>query len=538
MRKLYLVCLCIACSFALQAQTPNQIIPYGYQYYQKFNTSVYDTSSKFHSSIKGFYSDDSLLVNRYRFLNNLGADTANKRKWVIRKLFDEHLIHIEKPDYTFYADFLPDLQIGREFKEGKTTWLNTRGYQIGITVGKKFSFYTNGFENQGVFTKYLNDYIDSNRVVPGQNRGKFEKRTKDWTYPSAILSYTANKYINFALGYDKNFIGDGYNSLFLSDVAPNYSFFRIRALLGSVQYQTIFAYMIDQGAPRLTADTADRRLPDRGKWNAIHYLDWNVSKRVSLGFFQAITWSDIEPEGKRGFDFNYIHPFIFLRPIEGIQTYSPDKVRLGINGKYEILHNTVLYTQFMLDEYVGKEFFAGRGFWANKYAWQLGVRGSNLFGVEQLNYLAEYNMARPFTYSHLQRLTSYSASGQPLAHPLGANFRELTTLLNYSYKRLDFQVHAMIANYGLDQDGKNYGKNILLNYYTRATEFDNRLGQGLNTDLFYYEAKASYMINPKYGLRIELGTTYRNETNREFTSKTNLINIGLRSTFRNFYQNF
>src|SRR5690349_17067806 len=100
MRKLYLVCLCIACSFAVQAQTPNQIIPYGYQYYQKFNTSVYDTSSKFHSSIKGFYSDDSLLVSRYRFLNSLGADTVNKRKWVIRKLFDEHLIHIENPDYT------------------------------------------------------------------------------------------------------------------------------------------------------------------------------------------------------------------------------------------------------------------------------------------------------------------------------------------------------------------------------------------------------------------------------------------------------
>ena len=71
--------------------------------------------------------------------------------------------------------------------------------------------------------------------------------------------------------------------------------------------------------------------------NMAHYIDWNVTKRFSAGFFQAVTWADAEPEGKRGFDFNYAHPFVFLRSVESANTTSPDKMRLGFNLKYEVL---------------------------------------------------------------------------------------------------------------------------------------------------------------------------------------------------------
>lgn len=38
--------------------------------------------------------------------------------------------------------------------------------------------------------------------------GKLDGKTKDWSYATALLSFTANKHLNIALGYDKNFIGD------------------------------------------------------------------------------------------------------------------------------------------------------------------------------------------------------------------------------------------------------------------------------------------------------------------------------------------
>jgi hypothetical protein len=537
MKKYLLLGVLVVAIFSLKAQTPNVNIPYSYPFYQKLNKSVYDVNSRSHSAIKGFYADDSLLVNRYQDLMGMGVDSLNKRSWVRRKLTQEHLLNFKGDDYTVYADFLPDLQIGRDFNENTTTWKNTRGFQIGGTVGDKFSFYTNGFENQGVFANYINDFINTTKVVPSEMGGglKVDKRVKDWAYVTALLSYTPNKHLNIALGYDKNFIGDGYRSMLLSDVAANYSFLRVRATLGNVQYQTIFGYMLDPGAEKLTTD---RRLGDRGKWAAMHYIDWNATNRFSIGFFQAVTWADAQPEGKRGFDFNYVHPFIFLRPLEGANTYSPDKMRLGINTKYEILDKTTVYGQFMIDEFTAKEFFSNKGYWANKWALQLGFRGSDLFKVKNLNYLAEFNTARPYTYAHFDRVSNYSAMNQPLAHPLGANFREVLAILNYSYKRFDIQGQMMYARYGLDPDGTNYGKDIFKSYLTRTVEYGSHIGQGIATDLYFAEGRVAYLLNPKYNLRLEVGGVLRRETNGIKNSNTALFTFGLRSTFRNLYQDF
>ena len=525
--------LVFVCSNA-NAQTPNVNIPYSYQFYQKLNKSVYDVNTRTHSSIKGFYADDTLLVHRFEGLMKMGTDSLNRRSWLRRKITEEHLLNFKGEDYEVYADLLPDFQIGRDFNQNTNTWLNTRGYQIGGKVGEKFSFYTNGFENQAVFANYITDFINTNQVIPSQMSGKLGKRVKDWAYVTALLSYTPNKHLNFALGYDKNFIGDGYRSMLLSDVAANYSFFRIRASLGDVQYQTIFGYMLDPGAPKLTTD---RRLGDRGKWAAMHYVDWNVTKRLSLGFFQAITWADAEVEGKRGFDFNYVHPFVFLRPIEGANAQSPDKMRLGINTKYELFDHTTVYGQFMFDEFTAKEIFSGKGYWANKWAMQIGFRGSDLFKVEGLNYLAEFNTARPYTYAHFDRVSNYAAMNQPLAHPFGANFREVLGIMNYTYKRFDFQGQLMYARYGLDTEGTNFGKDIFKGYETRSLSYGSYIGQGLKTNLYFAEGRVSYLLNPKYNLRLELGGVYRRESNT-VAKNTGLITFGLRSTFRNLYQDF
>lgn len=516
-----------------EAQTPNQYLPYSFDFYQKYNAEVYDRSTSFHSSIKPYFQDDSVLKFAVDSFHNIGSDTL-KRSWVRRKLLNEHLIDIRKKEYTFYLDFLPDFQIGYDSQAGRT-WLNTRGFQVGGTIGNKFSFYTSGFENQAVFPTYIADFVNQNRVVPGQTGGKFGTDIKDWAYSTASLSYTANKYLNFTLAYDKNFIGDGYRSMLLSDVAANYSFVRLRASLGAVQYQTVFAYMLDPGAPKLTND---RRLGDRGKWGAFHYLDWNISKKLALGFFQAVTWADAEPEGKRGFDFNYVHPFVFLRPIESANSTSPDKMRLGINTKYEVLKNTTLYGQFMIDEFTAKEFFAGDGYWANKWALQLGFRGSNLFGINRLNYLGEFNTARPYTYAHFDRVSNYAQYNQPLAHPFGANFREFLGLLNYSLKRFDFSGQLIYAHYGLDPAGNNFGKNIFLSYNTRSLDYNSKVGNGIGTDLYFAKGKVSFLINPKYNLRLEAMALSRVESNSIGKNQTNYLTFGLRSSFRNFYDDF
>src|SRR5690606_24156292 len=198
--------------------------PYSYHFYQKLNNVLYHTDTKLHTSLKPLIIDD-VLQPRYDSLMQL--EVVYRHSWGGRKLFNEHLIDIQKDDYTFYADFLPDFQIGRDFAGGgRTTWLNTRGAQVGVTIEDKFSLYVNFFENQGVFPTYLDDYIFTHAITPGQGYGKTladNPRKKDWMYGSAVLSYTVNKYLNVTLAYDKNFIGDGYRSVLLSDVSSNYT---------------------------------------------------------------------------------------------------------------------------------------------------------------------------------------------------------------------------------------------------------------------------------------------------------------------------
>ncbi|MDT3401759.1 gliding motility protein RemB [Mucilaginibacter terrae] len=525
-----------------------QYQPYSYQFYQKLNDSVYSTKSKFHSAVKPYIISDSTLYPRYRALMDYGVDTTVRHSWVYRKLFNEHLIDIKHNDYTFFADYLPDLTIGRDFSNSRTTWLNTRGYQLGGTIGNKFYFYSSGYENQAVFANYFDTYVNQTGIVSGQayDRKYGDSRTKDWSYVTALLSYTPNKYLNVAAGYDKNFIGDGYRSMLLSDFSSPSTFFKLTGNLGSVSYMVMWSYMQDPRSTKLSYETGNRK-----KWGVFHYLDWNITNRLSLGFFDSVIWGDADDAGhKRGFDFTYGNPIIFLRPVEA-DNGSPDNALIGFNGKYEFSTQLVAYGQFALDEFEAKNFFSNKGSSRNKYGWQIGARGTDLFNVKRLNYLIEYNGAKPYTYAQEKAINNYANNGEALAHPWGANFKEIVSLLNYTYKRFDFTGQLTYGHYGLDQNNLNWGKDPFQNYLTparytgppenfgtrlSASTVGNFIGQGLTTNLYYAEAKVAYLLNPKYNLRIELGGTFRRENNDAFKNNTAMLSFGIRSSFRNLYQ--
>src|SRR6478672_4276398 len=131
-----------------------QIIPYSYYQYQKLNKDLYSLDSRYHTSLKPVIGDDTTITRK---LDSLLMPIGDKKysSWVGRKLFNEHLVEVNKEDFNIYLDFLPDFQVGRDREHGITTWLNTRGYQIGGNIGKTFSFYSSGFENQSRFNNYL-----------------------------------------------------------------------------------------------------------------------------------------------------------------------------------------------------------------------------------------------------------------------------------------------------------------------------------------------------------------------------------------------
>jgi hypothetical protein len=289
----------------------------------------------------------------------------------------------------------------------------------------------------------------------------------------------------------------------------------------------MWAYMEDQNAIQFNQFYNYRR-----KWGAFHYIDWNINTRASLGFFNALIAEEADDQGNlHGFDINYINPILFLRSL-GPSGGVSDHTLFGFNGKYKVLNKTTVYGQVLIDQSTNS---------ANscRNAYQLGFRGADLFKVNSLNYLFEFNTASPYTYSNQNPIVNYAELSEPLAHPFGANFKEWLGIMNYSIGRFDFQGQLNYAKYGLNTTSINYGKDITIaDNSALPTSNVGSTGQGVATTLKYAEGTVSFMLNPKYNLRVEVGGLLRQEKNDLTDTKTTLITLGLRSSFRNLYHDF
>ncbi len=503
------------------------MVPYNSQNIRE----LYLDTVNHHTALKQILREDSLETDN--------ISTQKKHSWLYRKLFQEHLLELCKPDYNIFVDFLPDFQVGRS-SQNKTTWLNTRGLIVQGNVGRKFYFESSFFENQGLFPVYLDSFVQKKRVIPGQGQIKYSDqigKRYDFSYVNALLSYTPSEYLNLTLGYGNNSLGDGYRSLVLSDIGFSYPYLKITGTLGQFQYTSMWTQFMD-----LSSKSYSQAYEDLGynkKWGVFHFLDWNATKKLTIGLFDAIIWPDSDTSGrKRGFDWTYLNPIIFLRPAE-YSVGSSDNAMVGMNIKYKFFPKFTAYGQFVLDEFKLKEFTRNKGWWANKWSTQIGFRSFDLFKVPKLDLQGELNIARPYTYSFRNGQGNYAHYNQSLAHPMGANFKEVLGIASYTYKRWYIRGQLTFAQYGLDPDAAiNYGGDIFKSYETRAQEYNNKIGQGLKTDFFYGQGSIAFVLNPKYNLRLEASAAARQEKNSLGTNREFIFSFGLRSTFRQFYYDF
>ena len=92
----------------------------------------------------------------------------------------------------------------------------------------------------------------------------------------------------------------------------------------------------------------------------------------------------------------------------------------------------------------------------------------------------EFNSVRPYTYSHETLFTNYAHYRQPLAHPMGANFKEWIGILRYQpFNKLNFTGKIIFNQYGADGIISNFGKNILLD--RRCCSGGRSIGGGISS---------------------------------------------------------
>lgn len=419
-----------------------------------------------------------------------------------------YLYEVHRPDFFLQLQPLLHFQAGMEQSDTNShiTFLNRRGLRVRGGIDQKVFFETQVVETQESTPYHVQDRIREDEAVPGAGFYKvYDSRLTDapndgvdYLLAQGRLSFQLTKHIGTELGHGRHFIGDGMRSLLLSDFSNNYFYLKFNTRIWKFHYQNLFAELTqdyDRGP--------DRVLPK--KYMAAHYLNIQISKRLRLGLFEATVFGR-----DNGFDLQYLNPIILYRAVEQ-SLGSPDNAMLGLTGRYLFFKHFSLYGQLVIDEFKFSELFLERrGWWANKYGVQLGAKYIDAFGVQNLDIQAEYNTVRPYTYTFRSAEANYTHYNQPLAHPLGANFREFLARVQYRPKpRWAIRGQLLWADYGLDTLSSNWGSDIFRSYTEIEQQYGNQTGQGISTQQLQCYIELQYELRP--GLYLEAFYRYRNE---------------------------
>ena len=464
------------------------------------------------------YNMRSLLMNNSEWVTGSKEGFAS-RKPVLNSFYKTKANFLEVNSKDFFLALNPVLQIylGAEKGNDDRIFLNTRGVSVRGLIGKKIGFSSFITDNQERGPVFFQQQVGKYRAVPGVGFYKtFKKTGVDYFDARGYITFNAAKFIDFQLGYDKNFIGNGYRSLFLSDWGNSNLFAKINTKIWKLNYQNIFMELMPQ-----FKKSGDKLLPR--KYAAMHHLSMNVTKWLNVGLFEGVVFGRQDH-----FDFQYLNPIIFYRHIEGT-VGSPDNALAGLDFKANVAHRLQFYGQFLLDEFILKEVKNNPTSWVNKFGIQAGVKYIDAFGIKNMDLQFETNRVRPFTYSHNDTIANYTHYNQPLAHPLGANFQEFIGILDYQpANKWHIYARAIYYNQGLDSAGINFGGNIFRDYTTRSSNDGFKMAGGKKGSCFNGVLQVSYEW--RQNLNFDLALLQRSYELAGVSGRTNttMVTAGVR----------
>ncbi len=427
-----------------------------------------------------------------------------------REIKSENGINVVKP-----VNFVPLVDVGINYQSELGYRVSGGGIFESNPNWKKFYLRAGaigGVESADSVTTAKYEYFDSLKSI----QSIFQ--------PTVRFAYTPNHIFNFQIGHDKNFIGEGNRSLFVSDYGKPYYFGQIRARFWHVEYTMLYQFLNE-----------NYKSTKAQKLAASHYLSWNVSKKINLGVFETVIFQPTDTLLYRGFDVEYLNPVVFFRPQE-YAIGSADNVLLG--ASFTIKHKKqTLYGQLIVDEFLLSEIRAKSGWWANKYGGQLGIKGYLKLKNEKLFYRVEANAVRPYTYAHVNSLQNYGNQNSTMSHPYGANFIELLFEAKWQRNNWFVKLFANGGYQGLDEGGKSYGGNIYLPYMLRPNNYKNKIGQGIRNNYFRINLHAAYKLSEKGSIFAFAELQYRYDS--ALSQKSHFVPfIGIRSYLWNDYRNY
>ena len=230
--------------FAFTAIAQQLNFPLNYEMQNRVERYI-SNSSHFITAAKPYNMAELQTAIGDSAMQELGFDTDSSKSGFKFGILKGDMLSVSTKRKKFYFAINPvlDAQFGYDVNEKKLKYTVGYGVKFEANLGKKISL---SFTYQGVTENYLHqadNYAVQYGVLPGYRKATFKGGRVSSQLFSGYLSFSPNKYFNLQLGNDKQFWGDGYRSLFLSDNASNAPYLKLTTNFWRIKYTYLLNVM-------------------------------------------------------------------------------------------------------------------------------------------------------------------------------------------------------------------------------------------------------------------------------------------------------
>ncbi len=407
--------------------------------------------------------EDGFLPKEY---DSAAADAS----WLNRKIFYEDFISLEKEGLQLTVNPLMNLAAGQSSLKDNLIYRNTRGVGVEGKLGNSVLFNTSFYETQQNAPAWIDNYYRKFGVLPGETHAK-SYGDDGYDNGSVYGSFGVNQHLGkwkmqFRLGYDNLFLGEGKRSLFLSDYSLPYYFGGLHIRKNRFDYLHLTASLQNPNLRNvLDLETSQRpsTAPYQKKSLSVHYLRYQLTDFIRMGLFEATVYQ-VADSSERKFSMQYVNPVIF----SNVLAYGLDdnnNVLLGLDFLMTFKRSFQAYFQIVAD---------------NTEKGGLGFLSSLQYRTSRFKLTGEWSETGRAVMTHTDPRQSYSHYNQPLGHAAGAGTQELLLESGYRINRAEVEARYI-----------HQKKDIGLEYRLLPA---SELTQEITHE--FYQFTARYIVNP------------------------------------------
>ena len=162
---------------------------------------------------------------------NLQSLLRNNAEWVTRLNNNKrgfyrnpaNMIEVNKEKFFLAVNPMLQAEYSKEIDYNEQVYHYAAGIGIRSMIGAKVGLYASAVRHTERVPSFVLDRVNEYNSLPGAGKvDRFGANGFNYWDVRGGFTFKALKYFDFTVAYDRNFIGNGYRSLFLSDFAKNY----------------------------------------------------------------------------------------------------------------------------------------------------------------------------------------------------------------------------------------------------------------------------------------------------------------------------